>query len=247
MVSRRSAVVDDGKTIKVDLKALSLPGPGAAVSFAARPLISGEDRANSIRELLAVKIPQAQVDELLSMIEVESSVRDTVNAWPTAGEDKEVLLAGAALTEGLAKVLRGASPKAGAEIATAEHLAAVRCPSPKDLVALARSLRARANKIEQTRRAAWLELVIALDRVVGRFLPAPSKSPSSRYYRACKATFVLAGCYTSPDKAIEAFQELREASGRKGAEPALHSALSRNKWRLKTQPCSTDRSPPTWK
>lgn len=209
-----AAATRGAHVVRVDLRALRLPGPGAGAGWVHEPRIRANDRTEAISVLRAAGLDVGMVDSLQRRLALDSTTHKESSDWPTVGEDRRVLTAAAELARALSTVLSGASPVAEAELATAA-LSALRDPLAVGRLAdeLARLGAAVDERVQampkQSRARPRVGIVIALHDVAGDVLPVPTTRPDSPFYLACCAAFVLAGYPASPDKAIRRFIELK--------------------------------------
>ena len=195
--------------IKVDTSKLALVGPGASGGWESAPAVRRREKLDAVREMRALGLVQIELRRLMRRLANAASARTITDNWPTVGEDRAVLLAAADLSQALAEILLGASPRGQAELAMAA-LEAVRDTdfpdrASRELRAFAGALHARVAKMpKQSRPHSFTEIIRALIEIAGHRLGSPTTWPESKFRRACVAAFVLAGTPGSPDRAIRA-------------------------------------------
>ena len=156
----------------------------------------------------------------LETIKMAQSNTKAGTGWSTGAELRTELIELADLADTLQSKLKGASPRAAAEISTAgwKRLGDSSRPSKlaRELRLLAQGIRDRIeiDKVPTMSKApvGFVRTVVA---VLGSIAGTPSKATRSRFMGTCKAAFVLAGWDKDPKRAVEEYIESAGSQGDK--------------------------------
>lgn len=149
--------------------------------------------AGALRMLRRRRLSNEMIKNLVAVLQVERSRDKIVDAWPTAGQDRQAIIAVRDACKAFESAIGGLSPRAQAEFATASLAAfghvVLDSAAASAMRALGGAMDARLAKMpKQSRRAAFANIVDAVAHAVAplRVTVSPSRGrPVPRHLPCC--------------------------------------------------------------